>query len=133
MRVVLDTNVLIAAFIARGVCSDLLEHCVRRHTLVTSDFILTEFRGTLTSKFKFTDDEAGSAAALLLSRMDMVKPNALPAPVCRDRDDDTVLATAMTGNCDCIVTGDKDLLVLTRFGDVDILNPADFMKYEATR
>ena len=41
MKIVLDTNVLIAAFIARGVCSDLLEHCARQHTLVTSEFILT--------------------------------------------------------------------------------------------
>ena len=30
MKIVLDTNVLIAAFIARGVCSDLLEHCARQ-------------------------------------------------------------------------------------------------------
>lgn len=132
MKAVFDTNVLIAAFIARGVCSDLLEHCVRRHTLVTSDFILTEFRHTLTNKFKFTHEEADAAAALLLSRMDVVKPVELVAPVCRDRDDDTVLGTAIAGDCDCIVTGDKDLLVLKRFGDVDILKPTDFMKYETT-
>jgi predicted nucleic acid-binding protein len=29
MRLVLDANVLIAAFVARGVCAELLEHCVR--------------------------------------------------------------------------------------------------------
>ena len=39
MRVVLDTNVLIAALITRGVCSDLLEHCFRRHEIVLSEFI----------------------------------------------------------------------------------------------
>lgn len=133
MRAVFDTNVLIAAFIARGVCSDLLEHCVRRHMLVTSDFLLTEFRGTLMNKFKFTLEEAEAAAELLLSRMVVVKPVELDAPVCRDRDDDTVLGTAIAGNCDCIVTGDKDLLVLKRFGGVDILNPSDFMEYETTR
>ncbi len=47
--------------------------------------------------------------------------------------DTNVQGTAIAGNCDCIVTGDKDLLVLKRFGDVDILNPADFMEYETTR
>lgn len=34
MKIVLDTNVLIAALIARGVCHELLEHCVLRHTLL---------------------------------------------------------------------------------------------------
>ena len=28
MKLVLDTNVLIAALITRGICADLLEHCV---------------------------------------------------------------------------------------------------------
>jgi putative PIN family toxin of toxin-antitoxin system len=44
MKVVLDTNVLIAAFITRGSSSDLLEHCIRQHEIVTSEFILDEFR-----------------------------------------------------------------------------------------
>ena len=52
MRVLLDTNVLIAAFIAHGFCHELLEHCARQHTLVTSDFVLGEFRDKLTDKFK---------------------------------------------------------------------------------
>ena len=40
MKIVLDTNVLIAALIARGFSHQLLEHCALRHTLFTSDFIL---------------------------------------------------------------------------------------------
>jgi putative PIN family toxin of toxin-antitoxin system len=132
VRIVLDTNVLIAAFIARGMCSELLEHCVRHHKLVTSEFILNEFREKLTGKFKFTSEEADAAAALLLTRMIVVDPAGLVSPVCRDRDDDNVLATAVAGNCDCIITGDKDLLVLQRFSGIDIVSPRDFLEYEAT-
>lgn len=51
MKILLDTNVLIAALIARGVCHELLEHCARRHKLVTSDFILDEVRNKLIQKF----------------------------------------------------------------------------------
>lgn len=40
MKLVLDTNVLIAALIARGICADLLEHCVLSHTIVVSEFRL---------------------------------------------------------------------------------------------
>jgi len=133
VKILFDTNVLIAAFIVRGVCSDLLEHGIRQHLLVTSEFILNEFREKLTGQFKFSAEEAEAAAGLLLSRMVVVKPVDLDTAVCRDRDDDTVLATAIAGNCDCIVTGDKDLLTLQRFGDTVILSPADFWKYEATR
>jgi len=53
MKLALDTNVLIAALIARGVCSDLLEHCVQQHEIVTSDFILGELRENLIHKFRY--------------------------------------------------------------------------------
>ena len=47
MRLVLDTNVLISTLIARGICTDLLEHCVLSHTIVASDFIFNELRDHL--------------------------------------------------------------------------------------
>ncbi|HXG66619.1 MAG TPA: putative toxin-antitoxin system toxin component, PIN family [Blastocatellia bacterium] len=109
MKVLLDTNVLIAAFIARGFCHELLEHCVRQHSMVTSDFIINEFREKLTDKFNYGSDDAEKAAALLLSKMTVVTPANLGTTVCRDPDDDNVLATAVAGNCDCLITGDKDL------------------------
>ena len=42
MKVALDTNVLIAAFITKGVCSELLEHCLRRHEIIMSEFIVSK-------------------------------------------------------------------------------------------
>ena len=50
--------------------------------------------------------------------------------VSRDPDNDVVLATALAGDCDCIITGDKDLLVLERFRKIPILAPADFWCHE---
>jgi len=130
MRLVLDTNVLIAAFIAKGICADLLEHCIRRHTVVTSDFIPSEFRETMLGKFKFTGEETEDALKLLVPRMVAVEPASLESPVCRDADDDLILATALAGQCDCIVTGDKDLLVLERYRMIEIVSPLDFSEYE---
>ena len=43
MKIVLDTNVLISAFITHGHCAELLEHCVYAHELMVSEFILAEF------------------------------------------------------------------------------------------
>ena len=72
MKIVLDTNVLIAALIARGVCHDLLEHCVLRHTLLTSDFILNETREKLVEKFEYSANSADEVVSLLRSRMILV-------------------------------------------------------------
>lgn len=131
MKIVFDTNVLIAAFITHGVCNDLLDHCIRHHELVTSNFILDEFREHLVGKFKYSVDEADEAIALLRLKMEVVTPARFENPVCRDHDDDMVLGTAIAGEATCIVTGDKDLLVLETYRTVDIVSPAQFAQYEA--
>jgi predicted nucleic acid-binding protein len=62
--------------------------------------------------------------------MEIVIPIQLEQQVCRDIDDDWVLATALSGKAQCIVTGDKDLLVIARFENIDIISPNDFQTYE---
>jgi len=47
---------------------------------------------------------------------------------CRDPKDDKYLELAVSSAASCIITGDKDLLVLNPFGDISILTPGDFMK-----
>lgn len=113
MRVLLDTNVLIAAFIStRGRCAELLEHCAQAHELVTSDALLEEYHDKLVTKFRLPHEAADARIALLRSQIEVVQPAPLSAPVSRDPDDDQVLAAAVTANCRCIITGDQDLLVL---------------------
>jgi len=51
VRLLLDTNVLVAAFVARGVCSELLERCVRHHVVICSRPRLDELGEVLTRKF----------------------------------------------------------------------------------
>jgi len=46
--------------------------------------------------------------------------------VCRDPDDDRILACAVAHEAQYIVTGDKDLLVLGTFRGVKIVSPRDF-------
>lgn len=133
MRLVLDANVLIAAFVARGVCAELLEYCVREHEPVTSVAILEEVRRNLVAKIKVTGAQADQTVKLLRTRLDVVEPVALGAQVCRDPDDDVVLGTAVAGRCDAVVTGDKDLLVLERYHGVEIVSPRAFWSFESQR
>ncbi len=51
--------------------------------------------------------------------MEIVAPTKLEQQVCRDIDDDWVLATALAGKAQCIATGDKDLLAIATFENID--------------
>lgn len=132
MRLVLDTNVLIAAFISHGVCNELLEHCVLNHEVVLSGFILNEVQEKLTEKFKFTAREADATVRLVKSRTRIVPISPLAEPVCKDSDDDAIIATAIAGQCACIVTGDKDLLDLDTVNGIHVLSPSSFWQFELT-
>lgn len=130
MNLVLDTNVLIAAFIAKGTCHTLVEQCLRIHSVITSEFILNELKAKLTQKFKYSDEDALAVGTLLRSRMQVVEPPPLECNMCRDPDDDWILATAIAGNAVCLITGDKDLLTLKKIGAIAILSPSEFAAYE---
>ncbi len=97
MKILLDTNVLIAAFITKGICSELLEHCLRHHQVILSEFILDELRKNLVKKFKYSVEDANRVIRLLRLRVLLFTPSPLAQPVCRDADDDMVIATALAG------------------------------------
>ena len=129
MRLVLDTNVLISAFISRGLCTELLEHCAKQHELVTSPAIIEELRLKLLTKFRIPPDAVDDAVAALFAGMEVIDPSVLPDRVSRDVDDDVVIATAVSGGCVAIITGDRDLLDLIAHGGVRMLSPREFWEF----
>jgi len=131
VRLLLPTNVLVAAFVARGVCSELLEHCVRHHVVISSRPLLDELSDVLTRKFHQRAVEARGAMRLLGEMFTLVVPDVPERAVCRDRDDDVVMATALAGECAAIVTGDQDLLALDPFHGIRVLAPTAFWKWES--
>jgi uncharacterized protein len=131
VRVLLDTNVWIAAFVSRGACHELVEYCKRAHTLVTSAFILSELEEKLLEKFDVPVGKAEAARTLIETHCDLAPAAPLEKPVSRDPDDDPVLAAAAAGRCECLVTGDRDLLVLGEYQGIPILSPKGFWRFEA--
>lgn len=132
MRVVLDGNVLIAAFVTRGACAELLEHCIREHEMVASEAILDEVREKLVDKIGIGAADAEAAVKLIRTRFAIVEPAKLGGRVSRDPDDDVIIATAVAGRCQLIVSGDKDLLVLKAHADVRIVSPRGFWSLEGS-
>lgn len=126
MIIVFDTNVLIAALVAKGLCHEVVVRGLGSCTVASSPPLLDELEQTL--RARFTVGAAGTAFLVQLRRrVRIVEPAALEGPVCRDVDDDVVLATAVAAGAAMIVTGDQDLLVIGQYAGVDILSPRDFL------
>jgi len=126
MRIVLDTNVLIAAFAAQGLCHAVLEVCIDQHEIVLSENILKEFATNLARKIKAPSEVVGRAVQFLRDHSSIHKVGKLLRRISRDASDDHVLSLANAADADYIVTGDQDLLVLRKFNKVAIVLPRDF-------
>ena len=126
MIVVLDTNVFVAAMVAKGLCHEVVVRGLGSCTVATSQLLLDELEQTL--REKFTLGPAGVAFLdQLRLRVQMVEPTPLDSPVSRDADDDEVLAAAVAAGAALIVTGDQDLLVIGRYNGIDIVSPREFL------
>ncbi len=130
MRALFDTNVLIAAFLTEGLCSKLLGRAKRKHfELYTCPFVLAEFEEKLTKKFSATKREIRESLALIKEASLTINPasnNIMVSNICRDADDDNVLACALAAKADYLVTGDSDLLTIGIFRGIKIITPRGF-------
>jgi putative PIN family toxin of toxin-antitoxin system len=130
VRVVFDTNVLVAAFAADGLCAKLLRRANKREfVLLVCPVILEEFQGALKKKLDATEEEIGQALDLLREVSVMAgvaPPEANPMHIVRDPDDDLILFCAVSAEADFLVTGDKDLLAIGEHGKIIILDPRGF-------
>lgn len=126
MRLVFDTNVIVAGIVAEGLCREILEIHVPEHTALLSDDLWNELVSTLRRKFGLAPDDL-PILALYRQHAEWCEPTGLGEPVCRDPDDDRVLATALAGEAEAIVTGDADLLTLGSYEGIAILSPRDLL------
>lgn len=126
MRIVLDTNVIVAAFAARGLCESVLELCLDRHEILLSEPLMAEIRKNLRKKIKLSTHTIEQIEHLLRENGATLVPESIPPDACRDPGDAHVLGLTAAGQAECLVTGDDDLLVLKRFRQCRILNPREF-------
>lgn len=123
MRVVFDSNVLIAAFATHGLCHSLFELCLRSHEIVVSHKILEEVQRNLRRKIKAPAPTVREILSYLEKHCLLGRSVPVPAGLCRDPQDDAILGLAAAAGAECLVTGDDDLLVLKRYHETDIISP----------
>ena len=131
MRLVADTNVVVSGLLWLGNSGRLLEVAANGQvTLYTSPVLVAELTRILkTPKLATRIERGGLPLDELLARYlnvaIIVQPETVPSIVIADPDDDHVLACALAGNADLIVSGDRDLLSLKTFRDIPIVTPAE--------
>ncbi len=127
IRVCLDSNVLVAAFAARGLCSDVLAHVLIEQHLFLPDAVREETLRILKDEFKLSSEALGSVVAVLdRCEAAVASGESSPVPV-RDPDDERILADAVGAGVQIMVTGDKDLLDVAEQSPIPILSPRAFL------
>lgn len=131
MRVIIDSNLAIAAVAARGLCEAVLELCLEHHHLILSEGILREIEKKLSSKLKVAPPVIAEFLTVLRHNSEMFEPEKVGRKVCRDPDDLMILGLIAPGNADAVVTGDKGLLIIKQYKQARIMTPRSF--WEANR
>jgi len=123
VRVFLDTNVLVGAFATRGLCADVLRHILAEHDLIIGEVVIVELRRVLRDRIKIPAPVITSIEQLLRDQIVVPKPSEPHSLPIRDPDDRWVLASAVAGKADVLVTGDSDLLDMTSQSPITIVDP----------
>ena len=126
MRVFLDTNVLVAAFAARGLCAELFELVLLEHELIFGPSVLRELSKALQRKLKLPARDATAITAFLADEASQLMESSDPAAAAVDPDDAIVLGDALGGQAEVFVTGDAKILGMAQHGDMRIVSPRGF-------
>lgn len=129
MRAVIDTNIIVSAYLGGA-----LEHILKafkagKFRLVVSKAIVDEyFRVLRRPKFGIKGEEFADFASLLLVKAEFVTPLEPVAAIQADPSDDKFLEAALEGKADYLVSGDAHLLKLKTFRGIPILTAREFIK-----
>ena len=126
MRVLLDTNVLVSAVATRGLCADVFREVVIFHELIVSDPLLKEVKNVLQQKFNVPSSLISEFLNLLKQDTIFIKPSRSLEINIKDKSDLIIIASAISGGADLLVTGDKELLNLDKIENLEIVSPRAF-------
>lgn len=127
MRVFLDTNVLISALSARGLCADVVRVVLREHQMVISERVLQELERVFVDKFEVSREALARALDVAISGEVVLDPPEPGDYEIGDSDDARIVAAAIAAEADVLVTGGRDLLnVADQVAEIAVLSPRQF-------
>lgn len=123
MKIFFDTNVLVSAFATRGLCADLFSHALLEHELLVGTVVLSELRRILRDRIKVPRDLVQEIELLLREAVLVPKPKRHLNLGISDPDDEWIVASAVAGQADVLVTGDSALLEAASRMPIAVVNP----------
>ena len=127
MKVVIDTNVVISAVFFGGVPRRIVEEAMAgRVQVCATAAIVEEYNEVVAEMIERKQGRLRrDMLAPFIARLKLVEPVSSVA-VCRDPDDDKFISCAVDAGAKYIVSGDKDLLVLGKYKDIEIVTAKEF-------
>lgn len=123
MRVFLDTNVLASSIATRGLCSELLENIIREHVLLTCQVVLDELERVLADKFRLPQPVIAGFLGLIKTEARIVASEEPLSISITDAADISIIGSAISGEAEAFVTGDRELLDLKQVRTLPIVSP----------
>jgi len=124
---VLDTNILVSAIVFGGRPRTIFQSVIQNQiTGVTSPFLLAELNEVLTKKFKFSRSKIRLIETKIKKKFRIINPG-ITIDILGNNPDNHVLETAIAGNCQYIITGDRELLDLKFFKGIVIITATEFL------
>ncbi len=128
-QVVLDTNVWISGLVFGGNPEKIIRLFIDGQiNVVTSEELLSELRRKIAELFPLFLPNLGLLEESIREDALVVKLGIVRITASLDATDNVFIETAVTGNAESIISGDKDLLVLGSYKHINILKPVDFLK-----
>lgn len=130
LKFVFDTNVLVSALLLKHSVSRLaLNIALANGQLLISSVAIDELNSVLKRpKFgKYVTEKERKQFISTLVRDAYLVTITRQITICRDPKDDKFLELAVDGNANCLITGDKDLLILNPFQGIPIVKPDAFL------
>jgi len=133
MKITLDTNVLISGSFWTGDSFKILE-LIDSHKIecILSKDILDEYFRVAKSD-ELVEKIKDKHLVILKTIESIIRNSIIVAPTKKldvvkdDPDDNKILECAVEGNTDFVITQDKHLLKLKKFGDIQIITPKEFL------
>ena len=129
MKVVIDTNVFVSGVFFKGPPYQILKAWrAERFELAISQEILDEYCRVgeeLSEEHPTVDLEP--ALTFIRQNISFITAKPLPEPVCSDPDDDKFIACALAASCKIIVSGDKHLLGVSGYQEIEVVKPRQFV------
>ena len=128
MKLLIDTNVIISGITARGHSFEVIKDSTYRHEVYYTEHLLEEIQRILSTKFSLSKDVIHFSVFII--KRDFIKGKTADKveSVCRDPDDNQILADVLINKIEVIITGDKDLLDLKDYKGVKIISPREYWK-----